>query len=264
MIQEIINRFKELSVYNPNKGIISESFNNVDTSKYVCIGEVPYDPWLCGIDKLFVMVSPEKTMKWGQSIYDIRYTENQDGSGRQTDEIPSNVKRKVKIYPQYEDTEFGEMFLGKKKDENTIKQEHQEFVSKLFKTGNEVIIHHNSSNIIKDGVVKKGAANSWSNNTDMGIYFWGSRNSGKDPSNNSLYTYYCVIPLSDIYDLATNSNRLSKDLAMEKFKYVGDYWPNDRNVITIQTYQSTPIWCILDKQNGKWYDKDWKEIEKPF
>ena len=41
-----IKRIQELYTYNPSKGIIKEAYGDVDTSGYICIGEVPYDPWL--------------------------------------------------------------------------------------------------------------------------------------------------------------------------------------------------------------------------
>jgi hypothetical protein len=210
------------------------------------------------------MVSPEKTMKGGDMVYDIRYTENSDGTGAQTNSIPTYARNQATIYNEYRDTEYGELFLGKKKDEEVVKQKHKEFMSKLFKLGYMVIIHHNSSYKITDGIIKKGAPNNWSNNTDIGIYFWGSRNSGRDPSGNSLYTYYCYINQDDLYDLEANKERLTLQKAMSQYPYVGQYWGKNDEAIVVSTYKLTPIWCILDKQTGKWYDKDWNEIKKPF
>ena len=264
MYENDINRFKELLNYNPSKGIINEGWGDLDTTGWVCVGEVAYSPWLNGAEKVYVMVNPQKTMKYGEEINEIRYTENPDGSGRQTDVIPVYARKKIVIYPEHRNDEFGELFLGKKKDSSTIEQTHNEFVSKLFKNGGNVIIHHNSPYVVRDGIIKKGKANLWSNPTDSGIYFWGSRNGGKDPSNDSSYTYYCIVPQNDIYDFETNEERLTMPQAMEKYPYVGHYWPKDNDVVVIRTNNVTPIWCILDKNKGKWYDKDWNEIEKPF
>lgn len=263
MANDIIKRFKELSTYNPQKGIINESFGDVDTTGWICVGEVPYWPWGNSGDKVYIMVNPQKTMKWGEEIREVRYTENNDGSGKQTESIPSYAKERITIYPEHHDDELGEMFLGKKKDENIIEQEHKEFLSKLFRKGNQIIIHHNSSFVIKDGIIKKGKTNPWSNNSDIGIYFWASRNSGSDPSGSTQYTYYSIIPLIDLYDFQTNAERLSLPQAMSKYPYVGQYWRDNESVV-VTTYRHTPILCILDKQTGTWYNKDWIEINEPF
>jgi len=261
---EVIKRFKELSSYNPQKGILNEAYGDVDTSGYICVGELKYDPWLKGLDKIYVMVSPQKILKWGKEMYDVRYTENPDGTGEQTDSIPGYLKNYITIYPEHQDDEYGEIFLGKRKgNEELLKQKHQDFLSKLFIINGNVIIHHNSSYRIRDGFVKKGKANVWSNNNDVGIYFWGSRYCGNDQSNASSYTYYSIIPLSDLYDFETNAERISLDVALRKYKYAGQYWKKG-DAVVINTLQTTPIWCILDKDNGKWFDKDWNEIEKPF
>ena len=262
-IFDIKKRFNEIASYNPKFGILNEGFNDVDTSGYICIGEVYYYPWADDGDRVFIMVNPEKTMLYGKMINDVRYTENSDGTGKQTQSIPTNAKNNLVIYQEYRDTEFGEMFLGKRKSNDEVKQKHQEFLSKLFIIDNNVLLHHNSSFEIRDGIIKKGVANGWSNNGDIGIYFWGSRNSGNDPSNNSHYTYYCLIPIEDLYDFETNVDRISLDQALKKYKYAGQYWKKG-DAIVVSTLQSTPIYCILDKQNGKWYDKKWNKIEKPF
>ena len=69
-----IKRIQELFNYNPQKGKLNEGWNDVDTSNYICIGEVPYDPWLDGTKQLYIMVSPQKIMKHGREEYDVRYT----------------------------------------------------------------------------------------------------------------------------------------------------------------------------------------------
>lgn len=263
---DIQQRFRELFKYNPKKGKLNEGWGDADTTGWICVGEVPYYPWADKTEeknKVYIMVNPQKEMKWGREVNDVRYTENSDGSGKQTDSLPSYAKQYQTIYPEHQDDEYGEMFLGKKKDENVVKQKHEEFLSKLFRTNGKIILHHNSSRKITDGFIKKGEPNGYSNNTDVGIYFWGSRNSGSDPSGQSLYTYYCIIDESDLYDFETNVERLTLAQALSKHKYAGQYW-KDGEAICVNTFNYTPIWCILDKHTGKWYDKDWKEIEKPF
>lgn len=269
LLENAIKRFRQISFYNPKTQMLNEGFGDVDTSNYICIGEIPYYPWGGGSDenhnKVYIMVSPQKQMKWGKEQYDVRYTANSDGSGLQTDSLPSYHLSKFVIYPEHQNDEYGEIFMGQRKDTNITDQQHKEFVSKLFRTGNgQIILHHNSSMKITDGLIKKGQPNHYSSNTDVGIYFWGSRNSGNDPSSGSTYTYYCLIDENDLYDLSTDTERLiTLRRALSKYKYAGQYWANG-DAICVNTFESTPIWCILDNHNGKWYDKDWNEIEKPF
>ena len=258
-IGTFVKRFKELSNYNT----INEGYGDVDTTGWTCVGEVAYDPWLKGIDKLYVMVNPQKTMKFGKEVNDVRYTENPDGSGGQIDNIPTRFKEEITIYPEHQDDELGEIFLGKRQNDKTAEGKHKEFLSKLFRIGDDVIIHHNSSYPIKDGFVKKGRTNGWSNNTDVGIYFWGGKDCGKDPSNASTYTYYCIIEQDNLYDFETNAERLSLRQALRKHPYAGQYWTDGQSIV-VNTLKDTPIWRILDKSNGKWYDKDWNEVKKPF
>lgn len=253
----------DICQYNISKGRINEDFGDVDTNGWICVGEVPYSPWIGGENKLYIMVNPQKEMKYGKEIRNVRYTENPDGSGKQTDLVPGYAKEKQIIYPQHQDDEYGEMFLGKRKNNSLINQEHKEFISKLFTIGSNVVLHHNSSYIIKDGFIRKGKANGYSNNSDIGIYFWGSRNSGNDPSNAGEYTYYCLIPMSDLYDFSTNSERMTLRNALEKYDYCGQYWQNS-DAIVVNIFTPTPIYCILDKSNGRWFDKKWNEIERPF
>ena len=262
-MDKLLKRFNELYKYNPQKGILNEGWDDVDTSNYICVGEVPFYPWADGKDKVYIMVNPQKTMEYGEEINDVRYTENPDGSGKQIDNIPPYGNRFLTIYPEHQNDEFGEMFLGKRKSDDTVKQQHELFLSKLFRRGNKVIIHHNSSYKVTDGVIKKGVQNTWSNNSDIGIYFWGNRSGGKDPSNVGQYTYYCIIPINELYDFDTNEERISLDQALKKYKYAGQTWQHTDSIV-VSTLQETPIWCILDKSNGKWYDRNWNEISNPL
>lgn len=260
-----IKRIQELYNYKPSKSKINESFDT-DTREYICIGEVNgYYPWYDsqGKQKVYIMVSPDKIMRYGEKVFDIRYTENSDGSGKQIDTIPSYAVDKVSIYPQYQDNEYGELFLGKKKEEDVLEQEHSYFESMLFKIDGNVVLHHNSSYKNEEGIIKRGKQNAWSNNSDKGIYFWASRNSGNDPSNAGIYTYYCLISRDELYDFETNEERLTLEQAMRKHKYVGQKWQNE-DIVVVNTYMTTPIWCILDKKTGTWYDHEWNEIHKPF
>lgn len=247
-----------------NRHLINEMFGDVDTSGYICVGEIPYYPWVDNDskNKVYVMVNPKKEMLYGREVNDVRYTENPDGSGNQTDSIPSIYKERIKIYPEHEDDEFGEMFLGKRKPKEEVESKHNEFMSNMVIIDDNLLLHHDSSYKITDGYIKKGITNTYSNNSDIGRYFWGSKDSGSDPSNSGTYKYYCLIPQSDFYDFETNAERLSLPIAMKKYGYCGQYW-NDGKSIVVTTYKDTPIWCILDKRKGIWYDNDWVQIEKP-
>lgn len=259
-----IKRTQELYECNPSNGMINEAWGNVDTTGWICIGEVPgYYPWEDNGDKAYIMVNPQKELKWGKMMNDVRYTEKPDGSGKQTDNVTSFYRSNIVIYPEYQDTEFGEMFLDKRKGNDEIKQKHQDFLSKLFVKNGNIILHHNSSYKLTDGLIKKGKPNGYSNNTDIGIYFWGSRNNGNDPSNQSTYVYYSIISPTDLYDFTTNAERLTLRQALQKYPYAGQLW-KDGEAICVNTLKETPIWCVLDKQTGKWFNSEWQEIEKPF
>lgn len=249
MLCESINRIRSL---------MSEGFGDVDTSSWVCIGEVK------GAQFPYIMVNPVKTMKYGEEIHEVRYCQNSDGSGGQSDWIPPSYKDDVEIYPEYYDSELSDNFLGKRKSDDEIERIHSEFMSKVFMLGDKVVLHHNSSHKITDGYIKQGKPNGYSKNSDVGIYFWASKHSGKDPSSSSLYTYYCLIDANDLYDFVSNVDRTRLVPAMRRHSYVGQFWPMDKSAVVVTTFKETPIWRILDKMNGRWYDAGWNEVEKPF
>ena len=66
--------------------------------------------------------------------------------------------------------------------------------------------------------------------------------------------------MNDLYDFSANSERMTLRNALEKYDYCGQYWQNS-DAIVVNIFTPTPIWCILDKSNGKWFDKDWNEIK---
>lgn len=254
-----LKRIIELCEYK----IHINEWGKVDTNGYICVGEVPFYPFAGNKRKMYIMVSPQKEMKWGEEMYNIVYTENEDGSGAQTDSVPNYAKDRMTIYPEHMDDEYGEIFLGKRKGNEIIEKNHNEFLSKLFIIGGSVVLHHYSNFEIKDGVVRKGEQQGYSNNSDIGIYFWGSRHSGSDPSNYGKYIYYCLISKDSLYDFETNVERLTLPNAMKKYEYCGQYW-KDKDAVVVTTYKPTTIWCILDTANGKWFDKEWNQISKPF
>lgn len=263
---EDINRFFKNALYDPKKGMLNEGFNDeVDLSGWVNIGEIPYYS-----DTLYIFIDPNyanvDVPEWRFKDTVIKLTPNKDGSGRQTTlgDIPVFYRQKFSLYPQYKDSEYADVLIGvKKKPTEQLEEEHNEIWSQLFRIGDNVCIHHNSSVKITDGVIKKGKANNWSNNSDVGIYFWGSRNDGRDPSGNSLYTYYCLISENDIYDKYSNPQRLNVDQALSQYKYVADFWHN-KEAVLIRAGAETPIWRILNKQTGEWFDSKWNKVDRPF
>ena len=237
---------------------MNEGFGDVDTSGWVCIGEVTSAQFP------YIMVNPNKTREYGEMVHLVRYCENPDGSGGQSDWIAPYDLDKVKIYPEYYDSELSEKFLGKKKSDEEIERIHSQFMSSVNMLGDKVVLHHNSSHRITDGYVKKGKPNNYSKNSDVGIYFWASKEPGRDPSNSSLYTYYCLIDADDLYDFETNVDRTRLIPSMKNHAYVGQYWRGDSGPVVVTTFKETPIWRILDKSSGRWFDSGWNEVENPF
>lgn len=235
-----------------------------NASNYINIGKVAYWPFFKRKKEhvLYVMISKDKVQKHGNQTYDVRYTENPDGTGLNTDSIPENVKNEMVIYPEYQNTEYGDFFLGERKDDETLEREHGQFENALFKFNNKVVLRHDSSQTIKDGLIRKGKPNSYSKNNDVGIYFWGSKQIGNDNSNVGIYTYHCLIDRNQLYDYQTNEERLSLVQALQKYPYAGQFWED--GAIVVNTFKETPIWCIYNKQNGKWFDANWQQIGNPF
>lgn len=246
--------------------IINEAYEHeVDISDWIPVGEVPgYYPWAGDGNKTYIFVDPQKHQYIdGTETYNIMYTENPDGSGRRIGSIPSFNKENAIVYPEHENDVYGEIFLGKKKDKERAKEMHREFLSKLFILDGKVILHHNSSVRITDGSIKKGKPNGYSNNSDIGIYFWGSEKSGRDPSGRGTYTYFCRIDPNELYDFETNIDRLTLSKALQRYRYVGQYW-RDGEAICVNTSLWTRIWCIRENRTGKWFDRNWNEIKRPF
>lgn len=166
-----------------------------NASNYVNIGKVAYWPFFKKKKErvLYVMISKDKVQKYGNQTYDVRYTENPDGTGLNTDSIPESVKNQMAIYPEYQNTEYGDFLLGARKDKATLEKEHGQFENALSTFNGKIVLRHDSSYVIKDGVIRKGKPNTYSKDSDIGIYFWGSDKVGKDNSNVGTYTYYCLV-----------------------------------------------------------------------
>lgn len=189
----------------------------------------------------------------------VTYNTRPDGTGLSND-LPVNNLRRVKIYPEYRDTYYGDLFLGKRKGEQGEIM-HKEFMSNLNISGDKLILKHDSTVKITDGVIKKGKTNGYSKDSDIGIYFWGSKKIGSDISNGQTYTYICTVPLSDVYDFQTNLERFpSLDQAMLEHKYCAQYWKKSKAIV-VNTFHQTPIQAIKDNTNGKVYNANWEQID---
>ncbi len=92
--------------------------------------------------------------------------------------------------------------------------------------------------------------------------FWGSKEIGRDPSNVSTYTYYCLVNQSDVYDFENDMERFGSLMnALKTYKYVAQYWQGGPAIV-VNTFTHTPISYILDKSTGKIYDANWQEIQR--
>lgn len=266
-LEETIKRMELLSKYDTKKAL--NEWGEPDCKGWLNIGVVPdSNPFFGRREKdgndMYIMVNPNAEQIDNMSTFryrNVTYNTRPDGTGL-SNNLPVNDLRRVKIYPEYRDTYYGDLFLGKRKgDQGEIM--HKEFMSNLNISGDKVILKHDSSVKITDGVIKKGKTNSYSNNSDIGIYFWGSKKIGSDPSNGQTYTYICTVSLSDVYDFETNLERFpSLDQAMQEHKYCAQYWNKDKsNAIVVNTFSRTPIQAIRDNTNGKVYNANWEEID---
>lgn len=229
-----------------------------DTRGWINIGIVKgYSCFMGGTDT-YLMANPNAKMQPGEDKYRFKsnntaFSPDPEGSTREAS-VPDYYKQRLEIYPEYQDTFWGELFLGRKKDTEEDRAEHEKFMSELNQTGNDVILMHNSPVLIKDGVISGGhPKRHYSNNSDVGIYFWGTSFAGRDPSNGSQYTYYCKVPKDSIYDFETNVDRLTLRQAMSKYPYVAQYWQGGPAIV-VTTWKNTPIWKVVDNRNTKRFD----------
>lgn len=263
-IEETINKMKLLSEYDP-KTALNEW--RVDCRGWLNIGVIPNGSPFLGSDDnddMYVMVNPNAEKIDDMSSFKYRnvvYNTKPDGTGATAD-VPSYKLEDIEIYPEYRDTYYGELFLGRMKGEED-KKKHEEFMSRLnIVNGGQVLLKHSSSVKITDGYVSYGKKNPWSNNSDIGIYFWGSKRIGRDQSNIGQYTYICTVNMDDIYDFETNLERFpSLKAALKVHPYCAQQWKDEVNVIVVNTLIKTPIKAIRDNSNGTVYDSEWKPID---
>lgn len=263
-IEETINKMKLLSEYDP-KTALNEW--RVDCRGWLNIGVIPNGSPFLGSDDnddMYVMVNPNAEKIDDMSSFKYRnvvYNTKPDGTGATAD-VPSYKLEDIEIYPEYRDTYYGELFLGRMKGEED-KKKHEEFMSRLnIVNGGQVLLKHSSSVKITDGYVSYGNKNPWSNNSDIGIYFWGSKRIGRDKSNIGQYTYICTVNMDDIYDFETNLERFpSLKAALKVHPYCAQQWQDEVNVIVVNTLIKTPIKAIRDNSNGTVYNSEWKPID---
>lgn len=262
-IEEAKKRMELLSEYNPKQAL--NEWGEKDSRGWINIGVIPNAAPFANRGDAYLMVDPNAPQEDDMSNFKYRHTTyntKPDGTGIDIQSIPSYKTEYLQIYPEYRDTYYGDLFLGKRLGEEGERM-HKEFMSKLnISGGGDVILKHDSSVRITDGVIRKGKTNPWSNNSDIGIYFWGSKHIGRDQSNGQHYTYICTIPLNDVYDFETNLERFrSLRQAMAEHKYCAQYWDkNDNNAIVVNTFANTPIKAIKDNTTGKVYNSNWEEI----
>lgn len=266
-MRDFLNRFFQLSNYNPEKQNINESFydKKIDVTEWINIGEIGW-----GNDKYYIFVDPNfkdvhvPDFRFKNEVVRLSKDKNGGISNMTLGELSSFYMNRIDIYPEYINTEYSDIILGERKSEEVLASEHEELFSKLFRVNGKVCLRHDSSVKITDGFIKKGVQNNYSTNYDIGIYFWGSKNIGRDPSNNGNYIYYCLIDENEIYDGYSNPERLSVEKAFERgYKYIADFWRNNKSVL-IRANVPTQIWRIFDRHNGKCFDSNWNEVESPF
>ena len=255
---DFINKYDEThkKTYTLNEGMW-----DTDMKGWINIGVIKNGSNIGAGGDAYLMVDPNYPQTNDSSTFKYRatgYNTKPDGTGYEL-QMPEYQKQYLQIYDQYRDTYYGELFLGKKKTDEQ-RRKHEMFMSQLDMSGDKVLLKHDSSFRITDGVVRKGTPNGWSNNSDVGIYFWGSKNRGSDPSNGGQYTYYCAVSQSMVYDFENDMERYGTLMnAFKQYQYVSQYWKGGPEIV-VNTYTPTPITYIRDNSNGKVYDANWREI----
>ena len=246
---------------NPDVRLLNEGLNDRDMTGWINIGVIKNGSNIGTGGDAYLMVDPNYPQTDDFGTYRYRataYNTKPDGTGYEI-EVPTYQKQYLQIYDQYRDTYYGEAFLGKKKTAEQ-EQKHQMFLSQLEMSGDKVVLKHDSSYKITDGMVKKGQPNLYSNNSDIGIYFWGSKERGSDQSNGGQYTYYCLVNANKVYDFENDIERFGTLMnVFKKYPYVAQYWKGGPAIV-VNSMTPIPIYNIKDNTNGKIYDANWREI----
>lgn len=251
---KVINRAYDRVNSITESVVLNEAFGDIDSRGWLNIGVIKgYSPYMGNDQNTYLMVDPnaEQTEDLDNfRRFHTTFARHKEG-GEYSVPVPQYHMQGLEIYPEYQDTYYGEVFLGRKKNTIEDQKKHEEFMSRLNIDGDSVILIHNSPTLITDGFISAGhEKQGYSRNGDVGIYFWGSKNVGSDPSNSGRYTYYCKVPLSSIYDFQTNQDRLTLKRAMSKYDYVAQNWQGGPAIV-VTSWKKTPIWKYLDKSNGE-------------
>lgn len=241
---------------NIDKYLLKEIYDieNKDITNWIKIGEIDYSPYM-GSKTSDLYVNPNNPT---EHLFAINGKPWGDKGN-----LPSYARQYVKIYDEYKDTPYAEPFLGKTKTEEDLKK-HQVFMNMLNIQNGQVVLKHYSNARITDGVVSEGHGhNNFSNNSDIGCYFWATQSIGQDPSNDGRYVYYCKVDPSQIYDFQNDMERIGNiNKAAKEKDYVGVIWNDTRkNSICVVTHKPTPISYIYDKTKGKFYNPNWEKME---
>ena len=207
---------------NPDIRLLNEGLNDTNMTGWLNVGVIKNGSNIGAGGDAYLMVDPNypQTDDFGTFKYRATgYNTKPDGTGYELN-IPEYQKQYLRIYDEYRDTYYGELFLGRRKN-NEQENKHRQFMKQLDTQGNTVVLKHDTTYKITDGVVKKGKPNNYSNNSDIGIYFWGSKMRGQDQSNGGTYTYYCHVDKSQIYDFENDMERFGTLMnAFKKYPYV--------------------------------------------
>lgn len=232
--------------YNENSVIDNGDVPN----GWINVGTVPYSQY--GEGDINVWVNPNDVSQ---------YMFATPISGKEQS-IPSYAK-KYHFKQEYLDTNLLDGILGPRKSPEELKASHAKFLSKLNLDGDTLILFHNSPIKITGGRLSRGEKRGYSNNSDVGLtYYWGSKQSGADPSNGQQYTYFTHINVNDVYDFDTNPHRYRQiPAAFEEKDFIGITWENSPEAVCVVSNISLPIDYVIDRKTNTIYDKDWNKVE---
>lgn len=246
---------------NPDVRLLNEGLMDTDMSGWINIGVIKNGSNIGNGGNAYLMVNPNypKTDDISSFIYrGTGYNTEPDGTGDEL-RLSEFTKERLHIYDEYKNTYYGEAFLGKQKNDKD-EESHEQFMNRLDMSDNNVVLKHDSNYRITDGFVKKGKTNNYSNNSDIGIYFWGSIDKGNDQTNNSLYTYYCLVPKDEVYDFDNDMERFGTIRnAFNKYSYIAQSWKNGKSIV-VNSLTPVKISLITDNRTGKSYNANWQEI----
>ena len=134
-IEEAKKRMELLSEYNPKQAL--NEWGEKDSRGWINIGVIPDAAPFANRGDAYLMVDPNAPQEDDFSNFKYRHTTyntKPDGTGIDIQSIPSYKTEYLQIYPEYRDTYYGDLFLGKRLDEEGERM-HKEFMSKLNISG---------------------------------------------------------------------------------------------------------------------------------